>query len=483
MNELKKSTIRSAIWSMVERFSVQGVQFILSFFIARQLSPSDYGLMAMLFIFMALAQLFVDSGFSNALIQKQDRTDVDFSTVFYFNIVVSLVLYLVLQFCAPYIASFYNQPQLVDMIVFVAFNFVISSFATVRRAKLIINLDFRRQAFISLISVIFSGLVAVYMAYHGYGVWTLVVQGLLNNVISVILLWITTKWHPLFVFSMTSFKELFSFGSKLLVGGVIQVVYTNFYTLLIGKFFTTQDLGLFTRAQQTTQIPSNQLTQVLVRVTYPVECRLQNDDDALSEKFFLFIRLTAYGIFPLMVGVAVFSEPLVRIVLTDKWIACVPLMQILCFAYMFDPIMRMNWDILNVKHRSDYSLKSEIIKKVVAFIILFVTFPFGIQVMCLGVIGYAVSDMFIIMKFTKKILPAINLKTEIRLLAPILGISLLSGTCSYSVHLFIHNDWLLLLLGGSVFLFTYVLFSKIFKMFEFEYLVSLFIKQIIQNRK
>lgn len=471
-NNLRKKATKGIVWSSIERFSVQGIQFVLSFFIARQLSPSDYGLMAMLTIFMALAQMFVDSGFSNALIQKQNRTDVDFSTVFYFNIVIGALLYIMLQLCTPLIASFYNQPQLTDIIVYVALNFVITSFAAVQRAKLTIALDFRRQAYISLIAVIVSGGTAIYMAYNNYGVWTLVVQGLLSNSITTLLLWVTAKWRPLMRFSIESFKELFGFGSKLLAGGLIQVLYTNLYALVIGKCFTPAELGFFTRAQHTTQIPSAQLTQVLIRVTYPVECTLQDDDKELTKKFFLFIRLTAYGIFPLMILLAIIAEPLIRIVLTDKWIACVPLMQILCFAYMFDPIMRMNWDILNVKHRSDYSLKSEIIKKVVAFTILVITFPLGIEVMCIGLVVYSLADILIIMQFTKKVVPSINIKKEVSILLPIFSIALVSGFCAYLLRLILSNDWVLLIGSSITMICIYAFLSYVFNLFELKYILN-----------
>lgn len=469
---MKSKTANGIMWSMIERFSAQGIQFVLSFFIARQLCPSDYGLMAMLAIFMALAQMFVDSGFSNALIQKQNRTDADFSTVFYFNIIVGILLYLVLQICAPAIAKFYNQPQLIDIIIYVALNFIISSFGTVQRAKLTIELDFKRQAYISLVAVIISGSVAVYMAYNGFGVWTLVVQGLLSNTITTTLLWITTKWHPSFVFSIASFKELFGFGSKLLAGGLIHTIYTNLYSLVIGKIFSPSELGLFSRAQNTTQIPSLQLTQILVRVTYPVECELQNNNKELTDKFFLFIRLTAYGLFPVMIGLAALAEPFIRLILTDKWIECVPYMQILCFAYMFDPIMRMNWDILNVKHHSDYSLISEIIKKIVAFLILFSSIPFGLYAMSFGLVIYSIADMLIIMQFTKKIIPDINIKYEAKILLPIFIIALVSGLCAYSIKFIMPNDWNWLFFGVIVLLFVYVSLSALLNLSEYKYVLN-----------
>lgn len=294
---MKSKTFSGIVWSSLDRFSVQGIQFILSFVIARKLSPSDYGLIAMLSIFMALAQTFIDSGFSNALIQKQNRTLIDFSTVFYFNIIVSVFLYAFLCLLAPAISAFYNQPLLDDIIKWVGLNFVIYAFSTVQRAIMIIELDFKRQVIVSVISVVASGSVAVWLAYTGYGIWTLVVQGLLNNLINVILLWILAHWHPQWAFSIVSFKELFSFGSKLLGGAILHTIYINMYTLIIGKFFTSAELGYYNRSYTVTQYPSSNITNIITKVTYPIECQMQDDDNRLQEKFYLFIRLTAFFCF------------------------------------------------------------------------------------------------------------------------------------------------------------------------------------------
>lgn len=456
MSDLNNKTINSVMWSGIERFSVQGIQFLLSFVVARQLSPSDYGLMAMLAIFMALAQTFIDSGFSNALIQKQNRTNTDFSTVFYFNIVVGCLLYIILILSSSIISNFYRQPLLTDIIYWVGLNFIVNSFATVQRAKLIINLDFKRQALISLIAVIISGGVAVYMAYNGTGVWTLVVQSLLLNIINTVLLWGSAHWHPSLVFSLKSFKELFGFGSKLLAGGLLHTIYMNLYTLIIGRFFTSADLGYYNRSYTLTQYPSSNIALILSRVLYPIECQMQNDDKKLQEKFYLFIKLTSFVVFPLMIGLSVLAEPFIRIVLTDKWIGAVPFVQIMCFAYMWNPIMQMNWDLLNVKHRSDYSLKSEVIKKVIAFVILFASIPFGIKVMCIGLVLYSFADMFIVTLYTKKILPYISFKKEFIALYPIFFQALFMGACVYLVNILILNEWIRLLGGALLGILVYV---------------------------
>lgn len=467
---LKKQTVKGLFWSCVERFSTQGVQFVFSFIIARQLMPADYGLVAMLGIFMAIAQSFIDSGFSNALIQKQNRTNIDYCTVFYFNIAIGLIMYLILIACAPLIADFYDQPQLKAIISWVALNFLISAGGAVQLAKLTIALDFKRQAWISLISVLLSGIVGIWLAYHGFGVWTLVYQSLLSNFLNTLLLWLSAKWIPSLVFSWNSFKELFNFGSKLLMGGLLHTIYQNLYTLVIGKFFTPTQLGFFNRAFTLTQYPSSNITNILTRVTYPVECEFQGDNQKLEDKFYLFIKLTAFIVFPLMIGLCALSEPLIRLVLTEKWMGAVPYIQIMCFAYMWDPIMRMNWDLLNTKHRSDYSLRSEIIKKIVAVTILFVSIMGGLSIMCLGLVFYSIADIFIVTIFTKRLLPNVTFRNEIAILIPILFQSLIMGIIVYSLKYIIHSDVLLLLIGLIIGIFIYILLSVITKNQEFQYI-------------
>lgn len=236
------TTTNGVIWSAVERFSVQGIQFLLTLVIARLVTPAEYGLVAMLSIFMAIAQTFIDSGFGNALIQKKDRDEVDFSTVFYFNIIIALLCYTLLYFCAPLIASFYNQPELTEITRFVGVNLILMSISIVQNTKLNISLNFKMLSKVSLISVIISGTAGIVSAYHGWGVWALVLQGLLNNAIRTTLLWINAKWKPLFVFSKKSFHRLFSFGSKLLASGLMHTIYLNLYSLVIGKFYNAADV-------------------------------------------------------------------------------------------------------------------------------------------------------------------------------------------------------------------------------------------------
>lgn len=401
---LKSKTVKGVFWSSIERFSVQGVQFIIQIIIARILLPSDYGLIGMLAIFMAVSQSLIDSGFSNALIRKQNCTNTDYSTVFYFNIVVGIVLYGILYFSAPLIANFYKTPELVLITRVVGITLFINPLTVVQRAILTKRVDFKTQTKASLTAAIISGVIAIVMAYSNYGVWALVVQTIINGVLTALLLWIFSKWAPHKVFSWVSFKEMFSFGSKLLISGLLDTVYRNLFTLVIGKQFNKTELGYYTRADQFAQFPSSNLTGIFGRVTYPILSTLQDDDAKLKEVYRKYLRLSAFGIFPLMTGLAALASPLIILLLTEKWSGVIILLQIVCFSYMWYPIHAINLNLLQVKGRSDLFLRLEIIKKGFGIIMLFITVPLGIEAMCIGSIITSLIALVINTNYTGKLI-------------------------------------------------------------------------------
>jgi O-antigen/teichoic acid export membrane protein len=403
-NNIKLKTIRGVFWSSVERFSVQGVQFVLGIIMARLLDPSDYGVIGMLAIFLAISQTFIDSGFSNALIRKQDRTETDFSTVFYFNIGVGLFFYLGLFFASPLIARFYNTPILKDITKIVALNVVFNSLTVVQRAKLTILVDFRTQAKVSLIAVIVSGITGLALAYTGCGVWALVFQAAFNNGLNTVLLWIFVRWKPLRVFSPQSFRELFSYGSKLLLSGLLDTVYRNIYTLVIGKKFQVTELGYYTRADQFAQFPSSNLTGIFQRVTFPILSSIQDDDERLRTVYRQYLRIAAVVIFPLMCGLAGVAKPFITLVLSEKWLGVIPLLQLLCFSLMWYPVHAINLNLLQVKGRSDLFLRLEVIKKCVGIVIICITLPMGLLALCAGGIISSIISLIINTHYTGKII-------------------------------------------------------------------------------
>ncbi len=401
---LKSKTVKGVMWSSIDRFTTQGISFVFSMLIARLLLPSDYGVIGMLAIFMAVANCFVDSGFGSALVRKNDRTETDFCTVFYFNIAVACICYALLFWASPYIARFYNLPLLESVTKVWGLNLIISSFAGIQNAQLTIAINFKSRAKISVITTLFTGVVGLWLAYRGYGVWALVFQTLSSNILRTILLWIVVRWMPRLIFSWQSFKELFSFGSKLLASSLLATIYENIYPIVIGKIFSASSLGVYSRADHLAQFPSSNITGVLQSVTFPVLSTIQDDDARLTSVYRRFLCLSAFVIFPLMVGLSAVADPFIRLVLTDKWEGAIYLLQILCFSLMWYPIHAINLNLLQVKGRSDYFLKLEVIKKILGVAILCVSIPLGLVAMCYGRVFSSVVCLGINTYYTKKII-------------------------------------------------------------------------------
>ena len=338
MGGITEQTISGVKWSAIERFSVQGVQFLLGLMLARLLSPSDYGIIGMVGIFFAISQTFVDSGFSNALIRKIDRTEIDFSTVFYFNIVVGLICSVIIFLLAPWIAVFFNQPILTDVTRVLSINVFLGSLTTVQYAKLTIAINFKTQAQISLVSTILSGCLGVYLAWIGYGVWALVYQSVVASILRVLLLWIRVRWIPVWTYSWKSFRTLFSYGSKLLLSGLLHTLYTEMTTIVIGKFYTSKELGNYSRGQAIATLPCANITSVLQRVTFPIFSRIQDDDKHLISVYRKYIILSSMVIFFVMTLLVFLAKPLVLFLLTDKWMNAVVFLQIYSFKKIYDHI-------------------------------------------------------------------------------------------------------------------------------------------------
>ena len=446
MSSLKEKTVIGVVWSAIDRFSAQGIQFVFSILIARQLLPEDYGVIAMLGIFLGVSQAFIDSGFGAALIRKIDRTEVDFSTVFYFNIAVAVILYFILFSTAPAISRFYNTPQLEAVTKVVALNLIIGSLSGIHNAKLSIDINFKSRAKISIVSTFLTGLVGLWMAYNGYGVWALVVQSVFSSVIRTIMLWIVVKWHPQLVFSWKSFKELFSFGSKLLASGLLDNIYNNLYTLVIGKVFSPSVLGLYSKANAFAEFPSSNITGILQGVTFPVLSSIQNEETRLADAYKRFLKISAFIVFPMMVGLASVADPFIRLILTDKWEGSIYLLQIICFSMMWYPIHAINLNILQVKGRSDYFLKLEIIKKVQGVLILCITVPMGIVAMCYGGVISSLISLFWNTFYTKRLI-GYSFLDQMRDLLPILIHSLVMGIVVSLVVYCMPNEWFKLVIG------------------------------------
>jgi O-antigen/teichoic acid export membrane protein len=465
MSSLKQKTAAGLKWSVFERFSSQGIGFVISIIIARILSPSDYGIIGMITIFTGISGAFIGAGFSTALIRKQDRTDTDLSTVFYYNLVLSLFFYFVLFFCAPLIARFYNTPALTPITRIVSLNMVIGAIGTIQSIKLQIAIDFKTQTKISLISLLITGTFGITMAYSGFGVWALVYQQLVSTIFSTGLLWYFVRWKPKWIFSMASFNELFGFGSKLMISELLNTIYSNLYQVVIGKKFSTADLGFFTRAKGLIELPSSNITQDLQRVTFPVLSEIQHDTKRLADSYRKLLKMSAFVIFPLMMLLCALGEPLIKLLLTEKWLPAVPLMQVLCFSAMFYPIHAINLNLLQVKGRSDLFLRLEIIKKILITIVLFASAPFGVLAMCYGTIITSVVALIINIYYTGKLIQ-IGFFLQAKDILPVMLLSFTSGLVAWSPSFISKDSFFQLFAGGILGTLFFIGFSWLLKFGE-----------------
>lgn len=381
---LKQKTVNGLLWSFIENFSKQGITFIVGIILARLLTPEEFGLIGMITIFIAISTSVINSGFSQALIRKKDCTDTDYSTVFYFNLLVGVVLFAILFFAAPLIAGFFNEPQLTKLVKVLASVLVIDAFTIIQRTKLTKRIDFKLQTKISVIADIVSGVAGIAMAYTGFGVWSLVARQIIQRALNALLLWVWNRWIPLLVFSKESFKELFSFGSRLLVSGLIDTAYRNIYLLVIGKFFSAAELGYFTRSEQFQKLPSQNINTVIQRVTYPVLSSMQDDKSRLKNNYQKLIRSTMLITFVLMLGMAAVAEPMIITLIGEKWRPSIIYLQMLSFVGMMYPLHALNLNMLKVSGRSDIFLKLEIIKKILAVPTIVIGVIWGIKIMIAG---------------------------------------------------------------------------------------------------
>lgn len=365
-NTLKDKTVRGFGWSAVENVTRVSVTFIVNIILARLLTPGEYGLIGILTIFIAVFNTIVDSGFTNALIRKQDVTDTDYSTVFYTNLILAFVLASTFFFCAKPIAAFFERSELVNLTRVMSSVIVINALAIVQRARTTKEIDFKTQTKITIISSISSGTIGIVMAYWGYGVWALVGQQITSHMLSTLLFWIYNNWTPKLIFSLNSFKEMWTFGSKLLVSSLLETTWKEIYQVVIGKCYSPDTLGLYTRAKQFADLCSSNLTSVVQRVSYPVMSSIQNDRQRLKFAYKRVIKTTMLPTFILMLGMAACAESMIMVLVGEKWLECVPMLQIICTYGMLYPLHALNLNMLQVQGRSDLFLKLEIIKKIIA---------------------------------------------------------------------------------------------------------------------
>lgn len=459
---LKKQAVNGIAWTSVERFAQQIIQFVLGVAIARVLSPADYGIVGMTAIFFAIANTFIDSGFGGALIQKQDRNEDDYSTCFYFNIFVSVVLFGIIYLCSPAIATFYRTPILCDVTRVLSLTIVINSFGISQNAKLTAELKFKAMAMITISSQLATGILGLYMAYTGWGVWALVFQQIFGSLLRLILIECYLKWIPKRRFSKDSFHHLFSFGSKILCSSIINTIYDNIYTLVIGRVFSPKDVGYYNRGNQFASLPANTILGIFMKVAYPLMSEVQNDTDKLRRAYKKFLRVPLFVLWPILFGLMALAKPLILLLLGEKWLPCVPLLQVLCIGFFFDPLTHINLNILYVKGRTDLVLKLELIKKPIAFAILFGMIPLGLWWLCFGRAIYGFIAYCFNCYYTQKFIN-FGFWRQMYYNVPVLIKSGIMGGLCYSCNFIFDNPWLQLFVGFAVGILSYFAMALITK--------------------
>ena len=463
-------------WSAIERISTQGITFLLSIIIARIVSPEAYGLIVMIQVFLSLSQVFIDGGFATALIQKHNRTEEDYHTAFIFNMAVAVFLYVVLFLCSPIIAAFYEEPQLISLTRVLGLSLIISSLSIVQTTRLTISLDFKTQSKASLIGVVIGGIVGIVLAYTGFEVWALVIQSLVSKMLTTISLYYYSRWHPSLIFSRDSFRHLLSFGSKLLISNLMMNLCIQLNNLIIGKRFSSASLAFYNRAFTLTMVPATNASTILTRIIYPLECKLQDSPSELKAAYNKYLHLANSIIVPVMFFLACMAEPLIRVMLTDKWLPCVPYFILFCVNFSLFPWQEHSGNILAVVGRTDVVLKASIIKRILSVFIIVIAVFFDVMTICIGMVVGSFLELLISIIAVKKTI-GYSIRSQIRPQIDVFVVSLVIGLVAYLVMSFIENVYVQLFVG-SLICFTLYLISMFFlKMPE-----SVYIKDLLKNK-
>ena len=470
-NNYKNRATSGLLWTFLERFGAQCVTLIVSIILARLLDPVVFGTVAIVTVFMEILNVFIDSGLGNALIQKKDADDIDFSSVFYFNIFMCIALYLVLFFLAPLMSRFYGMAELTDIIRVMGLSLIVSGVRNIQRAFVSRKLQFKRFFFATIGGTLGAAALGIWMAYRGFGVWALVAQGLFNNVVGTVILWLTVKWRPKRVFSFTRFRGLFSFGWKLLVSDLINTVYNNLRQLIIGKMYTTQSLAMYNRGYMIPNVFVININSAIDSVLFPVMSSAQDDVNMIRAMTRRSIRVSSYIMWPVMMGIAACSTPLVSILLTDKWLPCVPFLIIFCISYAFLPLQTANLNAIKALGRSEIYLKLEIIKKIVGFAILAATMWFGPLVMAASNLLFAVIN-YLINAFPNRKLLNYSYGQQIMDAAPPMLLSAFMFGTVYCVRFLELSNWLTLIIQIPLGVLIYVGGTKLFKLDSFDYILG-----------
>lgn len=469
VDNLKKNTVSGFFWRFAERCGAQLVSFVVSIVLARLLSPDDYGVIALVTVFITLSQVFIDSGMGNALIQKKNSDDLDFSSVFFFNIFICSILYILLFIGAPFIAAVYSNEQLTAIIRVLGIVVIVSALKNVQQAYVSKHMMFKKFFFATLGGTLIAAIIGIIMAYQGFGVWALVAQQIVNVTIDTIVLWCTVNWKPQMQFSFERIKDLYSYGWKLLVSSIINTLYDNLRQLIIGKLYSSADLAYYNRGKQFPNLAVNNINASIDSVLLPALAMEQDNKQNVKNMTRRAIKTSSYFMWPIMVGMAVTAEPIVRILLTEKWISAVPYLRIFCVVSAFQPIQTSNLNAIKAVGRSDLFLKLEVIKKSIGLCILFVVLRKGVMAIALSLLVYTLVAQ-IINSFPNKKLLNYSYAEQMKDILPYICLSLIMGLVVYPVSFLRLAPILILLIQVVLGVIIYWGSSKIFRIDMYVYI-------------
>ncbi len=476
-----KKVLNNFIWRFMERIGAQGVTFVVSIVLARLLDPEVYGTVALVTVFTTIMQVFVDSGLGTALVQKKDADDLDFSTVFYFNIVMCTGLYGIMFFAAPLIAAFYELPELIPIVRVSSLTLLISGVKNIQQSYVSKHMLFKRFFYSTIGGTIVSAAVGVGMAFAGFGVWALIAQNLINLAAGTAILWVTVKWRPKWMFSWGRLRGLFSYGWKLLVSSLLNTVYNDIRQLIIGKMYTTDDLAFYNKGNQFPQLIVTNVNSSIDSVLMPAMAAEQDDRARVKAMTRRAIKTSTYIMMPMMVGLAVCAEPLIKILLTEKWLPCVFFLRIFCFTFAFYPIHTANLNAIKAMGRSDMFLRLEIIKKVIGLASLLATMWISVEAMAYSLLVTTVVSQFVNASPNKKLLDYSYFQ-QVQDMLPQIALSVAMGAIVFCVSLLPLNEYVILLIQVPLGVLLYIAGSALFKLESFEYALSV-AKSYLRKRK
>jgi len=469
----RRFLLKSMVWKTLEVSGTQGISFAVSIILARLLLPNDFGVIAIVTIFTTIATVFVQSGLNVSLIQKPDVDEVDFSTVFYISLTMAFILYGAIFFAAPLISRFYDNRLITGVLRIMALNLFSGAFVTVQMAALTRKLEFRKLFILNLMALLVSGPVGIVLAYKGAGVWALVFQNMVNQVILVVLMFFFARWRPVLRFSFKKAVIHLKFGWKLLLSALLNTVYENIRSLIVGRNYSTEMLGYYNRGKQSPFMVNTVIASPLPSVMFPVFARVQDERERLLDMFRKTVILSSVVVFPIMIGLAVMAEPIIRIVLTDKWLPAVPYFRIFCISYVLMPIHMNSLQAVNAMGRSDLFLKLEVVKKIVGAVLLAVSIPLGIMAMALSMLPGSLIGSYINVQPLKKLL-GYRYRDLIRDIIPVLMISTASGAIIFLVSLFRLSAFPGLLLQTAAGIVSYSIMLFLFQRKHFLYIMGIF---------